>query len=585
MRNQFSLYCLAFVFLFSQPSTDSFAQQDNALPDLAPREVEILGRLEIAFPSLKRQPLVGFNPPPRIPEIPRSRVPFVAAYKQESADLPPSPLKRPIPPPVAGLNMPPPVRGEIEAGAGRYLTRIFRANIGLPVGDQYRFSGKLDYRGSNGDAPFHGNPDLKSPFDALEASAGMSAMSASLIMGFTVDGFLDDYSLFGTTSPVNSIFVTDPDRNGHGVGGSVWLKSRASSAIPLDLRLRYGSNHFETKATLAASVPTLSRLERRLDFDGKIQAHTSAGSIRADAHLSTAGLDASGALGSTVQDYNTAAGFKLTHRSNYDLRFGLRFLGFSAEGQTPAGGNRSEHYISPEVRLDIYPIQGVNVYLQNNPSLVSHSLSKLYRDNPYLIDKPRIQPSVKTVDLEAGGQIFRGDVQLTGRVGYKRLPNYLFYEDATRSGTGIYSRGQTATNYASARILHAGGGIAVSFTKAIHATFGFDVRNGRLPDEDVDIPYFASVKADGLLSFSFAQKKGLFLMTGTLMGPRYRDRSRKASEKVDTYLDLDLEASYDFTPWIGTTFRLENLLGSTLEQWDHYPQMPAIFSGSLRVRW
>ena len=45
------------------------AQARQDLPDLAPREVEITGDLTIAFPTLRRQPIVGFNPPPRVPDM------------------------------------------------------------------------------------------------------------------------------------------------------------------------------------------------------------------------------------------------------------------------------------------------------------------------------------------------------------------------------------------------------------------------------------------------------------------------------------------------------------------------------------
>ena len=66
--------------------TRDAAAQDPALPNLAPQVVEITGDLSISFPSLSRQPLAGFNPPPRVPDIPASRIPYIDDYKQENAD-------------------------------------------------------------------------------------------------------------------------------------------------------------------------------------------------------------------------------------------------------------------------------------------------------------------------------------------------------------------------------------------------------------------------------------------------------------------------------------------------------------------
>ncbi len=85
MRPVLLLVVLSFLVMPSQ------ARQDAALPDLAPRQVEITGDLTIAFPALRRQPIIGFNPPPRVPDISSSRLPFTEAYAQRSADLPPSP--------------------------------------------------------------------------------------------------------------------------------------------------------------------------------------------------------------------------------------------------------------------------------------------------------------------------------------------------------------------------------------------------------------------------------------------------------------------------------------------------------------
>jgi len=585
-----STYCVFGVVLalgILQPAADVLAQQDNALPDLAPREVEIRGHLEIAFPSLKRQPLIGFNPPPRIPEIPRTRLPFISNYKQESADLPPSPLRRPTPPRVVGLNTRKPVQAEIEAGAGRFFSRMIRANVGLPAGNRIRFDGNVDYRGSDGDSPFAGKRDLKSSFDALELETGLTTRYDQFSAGAKFDAFVDNYPLFGVNGPLSSIYVLDPDRRGHGTGGTLWLKTAAGSSVMADVGLRYGSSHFETDASsgTVSNDPTLERRERRIQFDGSFEAPTSAGTILASAHLSTAGLDASGFAGSTVQSLDIGGGFKVLHNGRYDLRIGVRVLGFTANGQSSSGGDRSGNYVTPDVRLDYYPRQGLSFYVQNSPGLKSNKLDALYRENPYLIDEPRVQPTVKTVDLESGAQVFAGGIQLTGTVGYERYPNYLFFEDATQTGDAIYSRGQSATGYANARILRAGAGIAASLSSELRATLGVTLRDGRLRDADVDIPYFATVVGDGMLSYSFAHRKGLFLVTSRVLSPRYRDRTKSSSGRVDTFVDLDLAASCDFTRSFGATLRLENIFGSAREEWDHYPQNPAVFSGSVRVRW
>ncbi|MDA0379276.1 MAG: hypothetical protein O2899_07270, partial [Bacteroidetes bacterium] len=62
--NRFALTLLLLLGLVMTLGAPLAGAQDAELPDLAPREVEITGDLTISFPTLRRQPIVGFNPPP-----------------------------------------------------------------------------------------------------------------------------------------------------------------------------------------------------------------------------------------------------------------------------------------------------------------------------------------------------------------------------------------------------------------------------------------------------------------------------------------------------------------------------------------
>ena len=143
-------------------------------PELPPREVEIRGTLEVSLPSLQRQPLMGFNPPPEVPRPPANRRPFIERYKQASADLPVSPLGRPQPPSALGASYPP-AQGQIESLIGRYFSRAVNARLQAPLSDQASFLLRADYRGSEGHEPFETLPDVNAPFDALEALVGVHA--------------------------------------------------------------------------------------------------------------------------------------------------------------------------------------------------------------------------------------------------------------------------------------------------------------------------------------------------------------------------------------------------------------------------
>ena len=559
-------------------------ERDPVLPDLAPREVEIRGRLEIAFPSLHRQPLVGFNPPPRVPEV-RGRHPFVEAYKQESADLPPSPLQRPTPPAVSSLAGAAPLRGEFEAGAGRFLSRIVRADVGIPISDGRSFSLNLDYRGSDGSTPFTRTPDIKNPFDALEFDAGVKTTFSDFEGGVGLDGFFENYTLFGTERTLKTGLAPHPDREGRSAGARLWVKTRPSSPYQLAMTLHYGATRFRTDVFTSTSNNDVlfRRLEHRLDLSTRVAIPFQDKRWSMDAALSTSGLDTGGLLGRTVQVFDAGSHLAFGLHEIYQIKLGARIFGFNAIGQTPSGGDRRAGYLSPEIRVDAYPRQGLNLYAQNSPGAEPYSLGDLYKANPYLVDEPLIQPTLRTVDAEVGGRIFKGPVQLAGFAGYRFMPNYRFFEQTTGRLSRLYTRGLTDVSYARARVYRGGVDLSVVLSEGFHTTLGLTYQDGRLTKLDTGIPYFPSLLGRAMLSYAFAGHDGLIQLNGHLESPRYRDRARVV--RVPTYADVDAMISYYFTPWVGVSVRAENLISGSTERWDHYPESPALFQGTLRIRW
>ncbi len=582
---------IVLIVAFALPAAHALGQEtdarDPSLPDLAPREVEIRGQLTITFPSLQRQPLIGFNPPPRIPEVPLDRRPYIEPYKQESAELPPSPLQPPSPPPVSTLTGAKPNRGEFEAAAGKYLTRFVRIRTGIALTETADFTTKLDYRGSDGYTPFEQTlPNRKNPFDALEASASLQTKSSFAVTGATVDGFFENYSLYGLRSPVRSLFVPVPDREGRGGAASVWMRTQNNTAFNLDAKLRYGSTRYQTDvfADLRNEDPNFTRVENRLDFTGNLSFPLSSGSLELDTKANTTGLDTGSLLGTTIRSFSVGGGYRFLYGNVYRVRLGLRALGFEAKGQTQAGATRRAFYLSPDLRLDLYPKKGLNLYIQNHPSLVARSLGDLYRENPYLLDEPRMQPTLHTINAETGVRYFIGNFLIAGRAGFEEAPNYQYFESVDGRSLGTYAEGLTAVRYGKARIYRIGGESAFALTTRLHASVSLEARKGSLTELSADIPYFAPLTGTATLSYIFANDKGLIQTSTVYESRRYSSHEQTENTRVGAYLNLDIEASYQVSPWIGIVGRAENLIGGHLTRWANYPEIPASVMGGLRVR-
>lgn len=577
-------------------ATAAFAQEDPqepALPDIAPREVEILGQLEISFPSLERQPLVGFNPPPRVVDVPEDRQPYAEDYKKASSNLLENPLARPEPPGVTSLTGRPPAGGELSAGAGRYLTRFFKGRAAVPLSDVGALFAKVDYTGSDGHHPFDSDQAdyIRAPFETFEASAGAGFWRSFLSAGVEFDGFLDRYTLFARG-------LGEPERTaGHG-GALVWLRTGENSTTSFDASLAYNSTEYQTDplANNPESIPddVLDRNDRRITASANLQVQLAGGTGVATVTHSSAGIDTDGFVGNSVSSTDIGGAYTFRYQNLYDITAGLRAMTYSinddnisrlpGEDDLEADSSSDKSvYISPEFSIEFFPSHTIRLYAQNRPGIEETTLAGLFRQNPYLVPEPAVQPVINTIDAEAGADLSFGLARFGAHVGVQRSPNYLFFEHTSGFGYGVYARGLSVQRYESAQILYAGAAASVVLPAGLQLTLRGKLRDGQLTESETVIPYFSPITVQAMFSYSFANRRALIQMVTNYESARYRDRNE--SRKIGDFFDMDVSASYFFTPTIGLTARVENISAGYLERWDGYPIAPTVFTVGLGIHW
>lgn len=562
---------LAVGALHAQDRTDTTGAR---LPDIAPREVEIRGQLEINLPTLERQPLTGFQASEPVPPLPPER-PSIGEGPEErvasSQELPGSPEQS------SSLSHPAPATGSFEAAGGRYFSRVGRARLALPLSDRETVSARLDYHGSAGFAPFEEDPDVETPFDAFDGTLGFETRRPGFTVGLDVEGFLSTYTLYGA-QPFSSSYNPQPDRQGRGGNGA--LRLQLEGAVPASIRVGYGETHYETDLLDSEDSGMLRRREQRLDLSGDLEFDAAGHTTSTSAKFAVSGLDTDESLQGDVAAFDGGAAFELLSGSAFDFTVGARLLATSISEGSEASSTETTFYPSPEIQLNLRPLSFVTAYVENRPKARLHSLEGLFEENPFLTSRPELRPTVHLVDAEGGLRLFAGPAQLAVHAGYEHMPRFLFFE---QSEDPRYARGFTEARYAEAHILHTGAELSLRPLDGFHASVGASLRNGRLEEEDVAIPYFAPITGQALLSYAFNDGRGLVQLTGTFESARYVDRTE--TEKVDAFFDVDARASYDITPSLGVVLRMENLSAGALERWQHYPQPPLVIMSGLRVHW
>ncbi len=573
------LGAFAILLLLVQVNT-VFAQDGDdtpILPDLAPREVEIRGELQIQFPLLERQPLIGFNPPPQIPVLPAGRRPLVEEYKQRRADLPQGTIERPDAP-TALQSSSQVLSGELEAAAGSYFDRLVRARFATAIAPRTTLTTALDYAGSDGSKVVPGS-DVRNPFDSMQGELGVDHVGERVHALGQVSAFGDFYSLYGddalTTSPVPG-FVNGPDRDGRGVALRAQVGTPANRPSTVKAGATWSVAQFET-----VFADTTKPLERRLD--ASVSSSLPVGTVAVSFEAAAGSGGPLRAVGSARQYVQGLVGASYGMGGSFSGGLGVRVPGTRYDTQltSTSGTQRELLYLSPDVHATLQVGRHVSIYAKNQPGVDINALSDVFRRSPFVVADPEIGPTLNVVDARAGLTVTYASLTFRPFGGYRWSPNLLYFS----SGSGQQSVGTppVVSRTGRARTILGGAELAVGVTGALSTAVSFEYREALLTELDVPVPYYPTLVGQGSVTFRFAKNRALFRLQARMEDGRTVDEAETAS--LDGIVSVDALASFDVTPNIGFTLRGLNLTGDGLEEWNRYRRTGRQVVGGVRIRW
>lgn len=184
MARNFTLFL--FFLLLTVLTVPSVAQQQDTenslLPEIDPQDIEIRSQFKARFPGIRRQPILGFDPTPRVYQVDPNRQPFMETQEQVVANLPVSELSRPNPPAYHPLRYSENIQAYSRLGYGSYSSPeatfwgVHRLSNNSYVGGDLDFSssdGHLDaqpssFRFFNANAEYAAklDPDTRLQFNA-----------------------------------------------------------------------------------------------------------------------------------------------------------------------------------------------------------------------------------------------------------------------------------------------------------------------------------------------------------------------------------------------------------------------------------
>lgn len=562
----------------------AFAQDPapEALPDLAPREFEIRGDLQIQFPSLERQPLVGFNPPPRLLRLPPERVPYMAPYKQATVDLPPGPLPAATPPPFRSLAQRPPLRGSATLTLGNHFARTARIDLAQPVG-QGELAVRARYEGLEGGVVASGLPlqsgsarDAAQTYNRLDAEATYTHELLPFVeIESGLSGAYDAFQLFGFQSlPLK--LDSAPDRTF--VRGGIRTRATFSGDIPAMLSARVDY------ASLKTDVDPLAPDNFE---DDEVRA-----TLEGEAVLPSGGLeiiaDGFGSAAAGLASYRGGLSLSLASGTQVRLRIGARALGYYNNAQHRNGeslARATKAFFAPLLDLSLRLSPTLDLFARTTPDVSPNGLAHLYTATPYVIDKPIQRATVRTVDAEAGAAAFVGALRLRAFGHLTEAPSYRYF--ASRDGGAEFAtQGRIVPNYSAARTFGIGGSVGITIPDGLMATAEVRLQTGTLTDlpDTPDIPYLSPLEAIVRASLPLVAGRALVQAEARLATSRPLGAAAGAAD-ASTYAAANASVSYRLRPNLALLIEAANVSLGGLEYWDGYGQEGPLVTAGIRALW
>lgn len=557
--------------------------QDAELPDLAPREVEITGDLTISFPTLRRQPIVGFNPPPRVPDIPMSRRPFTEAYAQRSADLPPSPLQAPEPPQVSAIERRIAMSGLIEARVGAYLDRGLTADVALLETESTSAQFQFDYFGTDGQDLVRSGTNVSTGRDLLRGGLRLEQRAGPIVLDVDGSGHKASFGLFGAQPAPGSLAQIDPDRNISGFDGGIGFRNRAGSRTRFGLAVRSGLTRMDSDLyDPAVRVdPATEREAGHVTVRSHLAIPIRDGEIRFAADGSTMGLDESGFPGSTVRSGVAWSEISWRYSRNVNIVAGGALLGYDTSSQTGTDRARYTTWFAPVVGVEWRLNKSTSLEAKVRPVLDNGLLASSMASSPVIMDEAILLPSVATVDARLGVNVQSELATASVAGGWRDQPfrRYTFQPAVANRG---YASGYPALGYGSANVIFASLDLSIVPFRSLEIGLDAVWQQTQLAATDDAIPYVSPLVFGGFAS--------LGLLDGDLEARLewIHESSRPADLAGDTSIgsltSVQAMVSWFFHQNYGLTTGIRDLGGSP-EYWQHYAYESNVFYLGFRYRW
>ena len=555
-----------FILLFQLPAMAQNEQsaENSLLPEINPQDIEIRSEFRARFPGLRRQPILGFNPEPRVYRIDPNRMPFMETREEAVAGIEMTELDRPEPPTRHYLRVPSRANAYIRAGIGSFLTPEAEAYGAKMLNDNSLLSGNLNYRSSEGhlsgeEGAFR-NMDLK----------GSYLQKTNEKWSIRIDGGLlaDHLTLF------NPALAEAPQKTNTGVNAAVTIK-RINNAFS-GTELNFGGSLFTSEipngnadCSVFCYGGELNEKTYLAGYSLKWPGQNIYEVMRIFTNIEGGNYEFSG---SNENWMHAGATFSYERLFNFQTR-----ISGKAGIEYVKDLNGTTVYFAPgaEVKHNLTESITINGSAYAQPEFMT--LQEHHQYNRFLDVDSNIRHSFRTgVNGEVVFKAIEGN-SVFGGISFDHVKDYAFYQ---RAGAGTGVDGFYTINYDDANIFELYAGIT---QQLVPDKFWFDARAyGRNPglSDGGDIPYEERLGLEGALSYKPFNKLRINAWA-EYVGKR---EDPSSADDLGAFALINGGAEYQMNEKFGLYVKVLNILGQEYQIWNGYQERPFQVFGGLTIK-
>ncbi|MBO6535684.1 MAG: hypothetical protein JJ966_05635 [Balneolaceae bacterium] len=550
--------------------------QNTLLPEINPQDIEIRSEFRARFPGLRRQPILGFNPKPRVFQIDPNRMPFMESREQAVASIAITQLDRPEPPARSVLPTPSRTNVYLKGGFGSFITPEADAYFYQGLGSKSTLTGDFSLLTSDGHLD-----DQASGFRFMDGDVRFySKVKKDLAVESSI-GFLSDFNRLYNLDPLYQDVIGETTRKDYlGLSWNAALHQTKNALEGLTTELTV--SHFE--ADLDAGDNTTRNNGNLISGNSSEQyVHVEANkywpgsrlyeTLGINAQLTTGRYDAANSasqnifLGTLGAEYKKLINFNMHATGAFNIAY-------------VSDGLENKFYIAPEAELS-YNLKDallVKGGIKAGPFLTN--LQEHYQINRFLNTATTLRHSYQSKAFgEIGLQLFEGN-RVYGGLSYQITRNRAYYQRVSEIRIGQDYALFYTINYEKSSTFELFGGITQQLNPE---QFWFDAKiYARRPklDSGADIPYEERFGVTASLNYHL--EKSLLLSTWfDVIGKR---QSPTNNRELGTIGLVNVKAEYEFSDRFGVYAKVLNILGQKYEVWDGYQERPFQLFGGIIIK-